>query len=134
MHQQNKPKKRDKKMIEALLLVGGIILGGGAVALLGNKKPTDDKTSQTQQEVIKQLTDLDMIKELCHPDKIKTAEGLLTCRELTCLVYTRGIDSQTSGKTCEEISNMQNSIMIMEYCKDRFEDKTDCYDVFWRRK
>jgi hypothetical protein len=122
-------------MIEALLVIGGMILGGGAVALFNKKPPvTDDKTSQTQQEVIKQLTDLDMIKELCHPDKVTTAAGLLTCRELTCLVYTRGIDSQTSGKTCEEISNMQNSVMIMEYCKDRFEDATDCYDVFWRRK
>jgi len=122
-------------MIEILLVLGGIILGGGAVALIGNKKaPTDDKTSQTQQEVIKQLTDLDIIKDLCKPDKTTTAEGLLTCRELTCLVYSRGIDSQTSGKQCEEISNIQNSISMMEYCKDRFEDITDCYDVFWRRK
>ncbi len=134
MRAKNQPKKRDKNMIEALLVIGGMILGGGAVALLQKPQPTDDKTSQTQQEVIKQLTDLDIIKDLCHPDKINTTAGLLTCRELTCLVYTRGIDSQTSGKTCEEISNLQNSIAIMEYCKDRFEDETTCYDVFWRRK
>ena len=121
-------------MIEALLVLGGIILGGGAVAIIKGEKSSDDKTSQTQQEVIKQLTDLDIIKDLCSPDKVQKVEDRLLCRSMTCLVYSRGIDSQTSGKECEEISNLQNSIAIMEYCKDRFEDATDCYDVFWRRK
>lgn len=128
--------KRAKEtgMIEALLILGGIIIGGGAVALIKGDKPSDDKTSQTQQQVIKQLTDLDVIKDLCAPDKVKNVEDRLLCRSMSCLVYSRGIDSQTSGKECEEISNLANSIAIMEYCKDRFEDSTDCYDVFWRRK
>ena len=128
--------KRAKEtgMIEALLILGGIIIGGGAVALIKGEKPSDDKTSQTKQEVIKQLTDLDVIKDLCAPDKVKNVEDRLLCRSMSCLVYSRGIDSQTSGKECEEISNLANSIAIMEYCKDRFEDSTDCYDVFWRRK
>tara|TARA_B100000700_G_scaffold310458_1_gene391057 strand:+ start:327 stop:692 length:366 start_codon:yes stop_codon:yes gene_type:complete len=121
-------------MIEALLVIGGIIIGGGTVALLKNDAPKDDKTSQTQQQVIKQLTDLDVIKELCTSEKVSNIEDRLLCRSMSCLVYSRGIDSQTSGKECEEISNLANAISIMEYCKDRFEDKTDCYDVFWRRK
>tara|TARA_R100001594_G_scaffold146844_1_gene198863 strand:- start:121 stop:522 length:402 start_codon:yes stop_codon:yes gene_type:complete len=128
--------KREKEriMIEALLVIGGIIIGGGTVALLKNDAPKDDKTSQTQQQVIKQLTDLDVIKELCTSEKVSNIEDRLLCRSMSCLVYSRGIDSQTSGKECEEISNLANAISIMEYCKDRFEDKTDCYDVFWRRK
>jgi len=128
--------KREKEriMIEALLVIGGIIIGGGAVVLLKNDAPRDDKTSQTQQQVIKQLTDLDVIKELCTSEKVSNIEDRLLCRSMSCLVYSRGIDSQTSGKECEEISNLANAISIMEYCKDRFEDKTDCYDVFWRRK
>ena len=121
-------------MIEALLVLGGIILGGGAVALIKGEKISDDKTSQGQQEVIKQLTNLDVIKDLCSPEKVTNIEDRLLCRSMSCLVYSRGIDSQTSGKECEEISNLANSIAIMEYCKDRFEDATDCYDVFWRRK
>ncbi len=133
MHETIKQSK-ETVMIEALLVLGGIILGGGAVALIKGEKISDDKTSQTQQEVIKQLTDLDIIKDLCSPDKVQKVEDRLLCRSMTCLVYSRGIDSQTSGKECEEISNLQNSIAIMEYCKDRFEDATDCYDVFWRRK
>lgn len=128
--------KREKGriMIEALLVIGGIIIGGGAVALLKNDAPKDDKTSQTQQQVIKQLTNLDLLKELCTSEKVANIEDRLLCRSMSCLVYSRGIDSQTSGKECEEISNISNAISIMEYCKDRFEDNTDCYDVFWRRK
>lgn len=125
---------KETHMIEILLVVGGIILGGGAVALIKGGKPSDDKTSQSQQEVIKQLTDLDVIKELCAPEKVKKIEDRLLCRSMSCLVYSRGIDSQTSGKECEEISNISNSIAIMEYCKERDEDETTCYDVFWRRK
>ena len=127
-------REKERPMIAALLVIGGIIIGGGAVALIKGDSPSDDKTSQTQQEVIKQLTDLDVIKELCSPDKVTKIEDRLLCRSMTCLVYTRGIDSQTSGSECEEISNLQNAIAIMEYCKNRFDDVTDCYDVFWRRK
>ncbi len=121
-------------MIEVLLVVGGILLGGGAVALIKGDKSSDDKTSQGQQEVIKQLTNLDVIKDLCSSEKVTKIEDRLLCRSMACLVYSRGIDSQTSGKECEEISNLANSISIMEYCKDRFQDETTCYDVFWRRK
>jgi len=125
---------KETRMIEALLVLGGIIIGGGAVALIKGEKPSDDKTSQGQQEVIKQLTNLDVIKDLCSSEKVTKIEDRLLCRSMACLVYSRGIDSQTSGKECEEISNLANSISIMEYCKDRFEDETTCYDVFWRRK
>lgn len=126
--------KREDRMLEALLILGGLIVGAGGVLLIGNKKPTEDKTSQTQQEVIKQLTDLDMIKELCAPDLIKDEENRVLCREMTCLVYSRGIDSQTSGGTCEEISNIANTISIVNYCKENSSEGSLCYEIFWRRK
>ena len=61
--------------------------------------------------------------------------GPLLCRELTCLQFTRGMDSQTSGTQCEEISNIQNKIEIEKWC-NQYQDesmKQDCIDIFWKR-
>ena len=131
------PKTQRKERIEMveIILAGliGVLLGvGGAKAL--EKKPTiEDTTATKQQEVIKQLTDLDVIKEICAPEQTQTQEGLLLCREMTCLVYSRGMDSQTSGKQCEEISNIQNTISMIDYCSEQG-DGSLCTDLFWRRK
>lgn len=134
MHDTNKRKERIK-MVEIILagLIGVLVGIGGAKALDTKPKPIEDKTSQTQQQVIKQLTDLDVVKELCSPEQTKTKQGLLLCREMTCLVYSRGIDSQTGGKQCEEISNIQNTISMIDYCTEQG-DKSLCTDLFWRRK
>lgn len=110
--------------------------GGGAgitAVVMKNKPPgvvivEPDKTSEKQQETILQLTDIDLAKEICEKQG-----GTLLCREVLCLQFSRGIDSQTAGKTCEEISNIHNSITIMEECEKR-EDPEKCLDVFWRRK
>lgn len=136
MHQKHKHEKPEQKMIEIALLIGGLIVGaaGTVLAMNASKKPTDDKTSQTQQEVIKQLTDLDIIKDICQPEQITDAENRLLCRELTCLIYSRGIDSQTSGQTCEQISNIANTISMIEYCKDHTTEGSLCHELFWRRK
>ena len=134
MYPKNQREER-KQMVE-IILAGliGVLLGVGGTKALENKKPTiEDTTATKQQEVIKQLTDLDVIKELCNPEQTKTQEGLLLCREMTCLVYSRGIDSQTSGKQCEEISNIQNTISMIDYCSEQG-DGSLCTDLFWRRK
>jgi len=121
-------------MIEIGLVIGGLIVGAGSTFFaMNSRKQTDDTTSQVQQEVIKQLTDLDIIKDICQPQHIIDAENRLLCRELTCLIYSRGIDSQTAGQTCEQISNIANTISMIEYCKDSTEG-TLCHELFWRRK
>ena len=134
VYRKNKRKERIK-MVE-IILAGliGVLLGVGGAKALEKRQPTiEDTTATQQQEVIKQLTDLDVIKEICAPEQTKTKEGLLLCREMTCLVYSRGIDSQTSGKQCEEISNIQNTMSMIEYCNEQ-EDGSICTDLFWRRK
>ena len=134
MRMQDQPKKRDKTMTE-IILAGliGLLLGIGGATALDQRKPTEDKTSQTQQEIIKQLTNLDIVEKICAPEYIEKHSSDLLCRQLSCLAFSRGIDSQTSGKECEEISNVQNTISIIDYCKNQTEG-TLCYDLFWRRK
>lgn len=134
MYPKNKREER-KQMVE-IILAGliGVLLGVGGAKVLESKQPTiEDTTATKQQEVIKQLTDLDVIKEICNPEQTQTQEGLLLCREMTCLVYSRGIDSQTSGKQCEEISNIQNTMSMIQYCSEQG-DGSLCTDLFWRRK
>ena len=134
MHRKNQ-REEHKQMVE-IILAGliGVLLGIGGTNVLADKQPKiEDTTATKQQEVIKQLTDLDVIKEICNPEQTKTQEGMLLCREMTCLVYTRGIDSQTSDKQCEEISNIQNTMSMIEYCNEQGNGSL-CTDLFWRRK
>lgn len=129
-----KIKRAEGRVLEILLVIGGLIVGAGGTFLITQQKPESEKVSQAQQEVIKQLTDLDVIKELCAPEVITNEESRLLCREMTCLVYSRGIDSQTSGSSCEEISNIANTISMVNYCRDNSSEGSLCYEIFWRRK
>ena len=110
MHEAIK-RAKETRMIEALLILGGMILGGGAVALIKGEKPSDDKTSQGQQEVIKQLTNLDVIKDLCSPEKVTNIEDRLLCRSMSCLVYSRTqpIVMMFSGDENEPMRNGQKT-------------------------
>ena len=128
-------------MTEAIIAgVIGLVVGiGGTVGIAHLSKPTaplKDETSETQQEIIKQLTSLDIVEPLCNPDNLKSAQDVLLCRELTCLQFTRGIDTKTAGSQCEEISNISNKIIQMEFCekKESPEDKKTCIELFWRRQ
>tara|TARA_R100000655_G_scaffold17913_3_gene37865 strand:- start:933 stop:1340 length:408 start_codon:yes stop_codon:yes gene_type:complete len=129
------------KMIElgvAALL--GAIIGGLATfgVIESSKQPApivvSDQVAKSQVDVQKQLTDLDIIDPICSSDYIRENSDLL-CRELTCLMFTRGIDSETSGSTCESISNISNKIQIEKWC-NQYQDeafKEDCINLFWKR-
>lgn len=138
--------------MEWVLLVAGLIVGGGAgfgIAKSTTPKPPlviEDKTSQEQQEVIKQLTNLDLIMPLCTPDTEGELKHADMCRYLACLQYSRGIDSQTSGKECEEISNKMLSKSILDHCMPFYGDAVvnngidqnskfvQCLTVYGKRK
>jgi len=118
--------------------LGGLIVGGGAGAAIMAKirkepEPIVDVTSEAQQEVILQLTDLDLVQAPCSSEFIKENNNLL-CRELFCRMQQRGIDAQTSGAECEEIANVSNSITIFEYCSKQTENLDECLRVFRERK
>ncbi|MEE3020467.1 MAG: hypothetical protein VX313_04390 [Bacteroidota bacterium] len=129
----------DMIIVGVVCFVVGI---GGTLGVQHATKPKPElgkieppKTAEKQQEVILQLTDLDIIKPICTPDYIERNSDLL-CRSAMCLQFTRGIDSQTNGKQCESISNIQNKIAIQTYCTDRFaeeERQKHCIELFWQR-
>ena len=126
-------------MFEALLILGGILLGAGGATVAHNinKNKTDPiviNPHEGSDKAIQQLTDLDITKPLCDPDFIKE-HGVLLCREITCLQFSRGLDSKTAGAQCESISNIHNKIEIERWC-NQYQDeslKQECIDLFWKR-
>jgi hypothetical protein len=112
--------------MEWLLLAIGLLVGGGAgfgVAQIGKKKPdaptvVHDQTSEKQQDVVLQLTDLDLVREACSSEFIVTQEqGPLLCRELFCRMQQRGVDAKTGATECESISNVANKTAIHDFCE-----------------
>ena len=141
-------------MITAYILIG---LGGvitGSLATIAIKKDlqkdqpspvvvVQDPVANGQQDVIKQVTDPDLVAVSCSKEHIDQ-HGDLLCREMFCRLQQRGIDAKTSSTECEEISNIANTKVILETCVqtvmvDGEEMKTqklneDCVDLFSKRK
>ena len=130
--------------MEWILLAIGIGVGAGAGSgitwWLNKKDPEvvviEDKTSEKQQDVIMQLTDLDLVKPVCSPDFVQSNSDLL-CREWICRMMQRGIDAKTSQVDCNEIANVANKIAIHNFCKEQApedeEKQRKCIEFFDRR-
>jgi hypothetical protein len=121
--------------------LSALILGGAGGAWAVHKinknnepdAPIVDVTSEAQQEIILQLTDIDLLKEPCSTAFIE-AKGDLLCREMLCRMMTRGIDAQTSGQECEQISNIANTKIMRADCSQEQEGQEECYRVYRERK
>jgi hypothetical protein len=136
---------RGGKMIE-LLIAAAIGLGvgiGGTLFAKRDKKPDPvvvavggDEVAKGQVDVQKQLTNLDLVKEICAPEYIvKQEQGDLLCRELFCRMQQRGIDAQTSQSDCNEIANIANTKSIQTACKGLEKEAHEvCVDLFFKRK
>ena len=120
--------------------LSGIAIGAGAVGavwLFFHRKPEiplviKDETAEKQQDVILQLTDLDLVKPVCNPVFIEKNSDLL-CREMFCRMQQRGIDAKT-GSECENIGNVLNKKAIINTCKNENEEtERKCIEVFDRR-
>ena len=143
-------------MLTSLLLagLGGLVLGGTAVFVITKDKPepieqpspvvvVQDPVAGGQQDVIKQVTDPDLVAVSCSKEHIDQ-HGDLLCREMFCRLQQRGIDAKTSSTECEEISNIANTKIILESCVQKvkvdgeeLETSTlneECVDLFSKRK
>lgn len=126
------------------VLIGIIIGAGGAVGVQqATKKPEPvvvavggDEVAKGQTEVQKQLTNLDLVADICAPAFIvEQKQGDLLCREMFCRMQQRGIDAQTSQSDCNEIANISNTKSIQSACVDLEGDaKEACTDLFFKRK
>ena len=110
--------------MEWILLAVGLVLGGGAgfgFGQLGKKTAPiviQDLTAEKQQDVVLQLTDLDLVKEACSSEFIVVQkQGSLLCRELFCRMQQRGTDAKTGAMECEGIANISNKTAIYEFCE-----------------
>jgi hypothetical protein len=113
------------------LIAGLAFVAGGAVGVAVIKSRPVETTAVVQQEVIKQLTDLDLILPLCDPAQIKETGEM--CRYLACLQFSRGIDSQTGGNgECEKIGNVISKKSVYDYCTD-VAKSADVVAVEWDR-
>jgi hypothetical protein len=130
--------REDNMSTIALAALIGILAGGIGAGVTVHKihksKETDqvDEVSVGQVEVQLQLTDLDLLKVPCSNEYIDKNSDLL-CREMFCLMQTRGIDSQTSGQECSAIQNLNNTLVILDQCKSA-EEKEECFRLFRERK
>lgn len=123
-------------MIYAIL--GGIIFGAGSTFLI-LKKPEEAPPPPVvvESKIAEKLTDVELLEKPCSEKYIEShGDGL--CREMFCLMMTRGIDSETSGSQCEQIANINNTLMILKACsfseEDSEEKREDCVQVFRERK
>ena len=119
-------------------LLGGLAAGvGGTVLVMKQKTPPPpvvvrEVVAEKQQDVILQLTDLDLIRPICTPEYIAENTDLL-CRMLFCRQMQRGVDAG-SDLDCESIANIANKMAIMEYCAEKSPDEFKiCIELFDRR-
>lgn len=120
--------------------LGGLVIGAGTVGglwLWFQRTPeitvVHDKTSEKIQDVIIQLTDLDLVKPVCSPEFIEKNTDLL-CREMFCRMQQRGIDAKSGAIECEAISNVSNKKAIRKFCKHPIpESERACLEFFDRR-
>tara|TARA_R100001015_G_C4625974_1_gene184748 strand:- start:789 stop:1226 length:438 start_codon:yes stop_codon:yes gene_type:complete len=132
--------KKDGEMLTGYIIasLAGLIIGGGSVLLINKKADQDippvvvsDQVAKDQQEIIKQVTSPELVAVSCSQEHIDK-HGDLLCREMFCRLQTRGNDAQTSGAECEEISNISNTLKILDACVSSVEVEggTDPVNVF----
>ena len=127
-------------MLTGYIIIGlsGLIIGGLGARALNKDKPQPEPPVVIAPvdpvgEVVKQLTNLDLLVEPCSKEYIESAGDTL-CREMYCRVMTRGVDAKTSGAECEEISNVANSKLMIDHCETFLENKEECYEKYRERK
>ena len=112
--------------IAIVALVCGLFGGFGVAKLTEKKQEPIVITGSKEGE---KLADIDLVKVPCSTDFI-TENGDLLCRELFCRMQQRGIDAQTSAADCAAISNINNSLKIIELIDKSCDISTENTDTF----
>ena len=119
----------------------GLLVGGGAVFGLTHKEDgpvivaPPDTTAKGQADAVAALTNLDVVKGVCDPTYIKErGDGL--CREMYCLAQANSTTGAATEKTCDAISNLNNTKVILKACSEVVDDRrrSECFQVFRERK
>ena len=75
-------------------------------------------------KLIEALTNYEINDKNCYIDrrnlpcseKYIEVNGSGLCREMFCLMQTRGIDAKVSQTQCESIANIKNNLSMLQYC------------------
>lgn len=127
-----------KMELAVAILIGLVVGAGGTAGIVAVSKP--DKTEQAaviQAETAAQLSNMDVIKPACEQEFIE-ANGAGLCREMFCWAQTNSVTGEASAISCDAISNLNNTITILDVCgrmsqsSDAAED--DCFTIFRERK
>ncbi len=126
------------KMLVIYSIIGGALLGvGGTLYVKRSKEPVVIEQPEpvviTESKVAEKLTNIDLLKIPCSSDYIKD-NGDLLCREMFCLMQTRGVDAKVSGSDCSAISNVQNTLVILETCRGEEGLDDRCIQIYRERK
>jgi len=120
--------------------VTGLLVGGGTVygVTRDGSEPVivvpPDTTAKGQADAVSSLTNLDVVMGVCAPVYIKErGDGL--CREMYCLAQANSTTGAATEKSCDAISNVNNSLVIVDVClKLDSQARLDCLTVFRERK
>ena len=132
-----------------LFLSGGAVTGGSIWAIQSRNQQQSaeyvnliseigkikSEVAEAQLVTTVNLTNTDLLKVPCSAEYIKEHKSDLLCREMFCRLQSRGLDEGASAVECEEISNLANSLIILDSCKDLEEGAyRACLSVFTSRK
>jgi hypothetical protein len=130
------------------VLAGGLVTGGTMYAIEKRNEQQDSNAveiidaitslksdvAQAQLVTTTNLTNTDLLKEPCSTEYI-SQNGDLLCREMFCRLQARGLDSSASQGECEQISNVKNSLIILEACDGKDAGAYQaCVQIFTQRK
>jgi hypothetical protein len=129
-------------------LSGAVVTGGAVFAIDKNKQGESEQTSeiitaisgletkvdQAKATAIVNLTAPDLLKVPCSYEyiygkfdekgiQIQKGKGDMLCREMFCRM-NRQQGEGASGKECDEISNIANSVVIINSCMQYWEEKS----------
>ncbi len=137
------------------ILAGSTVTGGVIFKLVLNKQNAANEKiittiseattieDKANAEVTKSLSNLDIVSIPCSMEYINTyGDGL--CRETLCRMYRQGNSSGSTSIECDEIANLNNSIIIVDTCLEHLSEGqnsinennkySQCIKIFEKRK